>query len=589
MKKTKTLQGGRKSKGGADSNSPYSSVNSSVSSNGSNGSRNGYSAENIAPSSEIRTIERIKSITLPDTSVSSTTKKAGTETLTNSAEKTTPTKLHKRSDNEHQIYTSPESEISPSSRTLYNEQQELRERVDQYLKDAFENRLASMMNLRMQMEELANAHKQEEDLYVQTIRDILKRNTFENEKRREIEINLKDKISDMENRLRSEFFEKQKTFEEFQTFKEKGTSIIYRLRDSLKKITEKYKEEKQKNMILKKQLKECEDAWEEESVKREKYERILADKQSIGEALLQEKYQRLKEQNSTLRDEIAYLKSTQGNVKLTEQHSQSVMKETERVLESKLREFQRLLEEEESLIEDLKKKVSMKNQENSELRKELERLKFERGLNMDINDVSAVEIPKEYLDVYTEIKGLLDPEDHVNLQTDANPKDKIKSQNRFIKLLLAKLKSEENDRIKSSEQNVKIIMEQEKTISFLDKKLRELENIIIDQREEAQREHEKAQRIMRGQGIMEEEVDEHNKLKELEKKLDDITQDLNSSIQSIQSTELEIRPTIAETTTEKEIILDQVNEQDLPTENNAQPKDDPNELIAEGQEVDDNN
>ncbi|KAF0973439.1 hypothetical protein FDP41_008143 [Naegleria fowleri] len=578
MKKPKNIQGGIKSKGVAESNSPYSSVNSSLSSNGSNGSKTGTDMFQSSTSSEIRTIERNRRTHPHD---SSSSKKFGAETSMNTSDKITPTKKNKSSEKEPESYISPEYDTSPSSRTLYNEQQELRERVDQYLKDAFENRLASMMNLRMQMEELANAHKQEEDLYVQTIRDILKRNTFENEKRREIEISLKDKIAEMENRLRSEFFEKQKAFEEFQNFKEKGTSIIYRLRDSLKKITEKYKEEKQKNLTLKKQLKECEEAWEEESLKREKYERILADKQSIGEAVLQEKYQRLKEQNSVLRDEIAFLKSVHGG-KLLKQSSQNDIKETERVLESKLREFQRLLEEEESLIEELKKKVSIKTQENSELRKELERLKFERGLNMDINDSSSVEIPKEYLDVYTEIKGLLDPEDHVNLQTDANPKDKIKSQNRFIRLLLAKLKSEENERIKSNEQNVKIIMEQEKTISFLDKKLRELENIIIDQREEAQREHDKAQRIMQGQGSVEEEVDE-NKLKELEKKLDDITQDLNSSIQSIQSTELEIKP-LADTTSQKEDEL--IQEQDQLTENNAiQSNEKSNELIAESQEV----
>ncbi|EFC37242.1 predicted protein [Naegleria gruberi] len=437
---------------------------------------------------------------------------------------------------------------------LYNEQKDLRERVDQYLKEAFENRLASMMNLRVQMEELASAHKQEEDNYVHTIREILRRSTFENERRREVESSLKGKLNEVEGKLKTEFIEKQKTYEEFQNFKEKGTSIIYRLRDSLKKITEKYKEEKQKNSSLKKQLKECEDAWEDEVKKRERFESIINEKQSSNDIIWQEKFARMKEKNVQLLDEIQELEEKlhlqqEKAISASNNGESEDWKKKEKVFETKIKEFQRLLEEEESLIEDLKRKLSIKQQENSELSKELERVKLERGMSKEILDTTSVEIPKEYLDVYTEIKGLLDPEDNKNLQMDANPQDKIKAQNRFIRLLLTKLKSEEHNRVKTHKENISIVLEQEKTISFLEKKIRELENIVIEQKEQAQKESLRISKLVKGEQIDEEADD--GKLRELEQKLDIITQEMNNSIRSIQ-----------EAREEKMILEEEIEEED---------------------------
>lgn len=115
MKKPKNIQGGIKSKGVAESNSPYSSVNSSLSSNGSNGSKTGTDMFQSSTSSEIRTIERNRRTHPHD---SSSSKKFGAETSMNTSDKITPTKKNKSSEKEPESYISPEYDTSPSSRTV---------------------------------------------------------------------------------------------------------------------------------------------------------------------------------------------------------------------------------------------------------------------------------------------------------------------------------------------------------------------------------------------------------------------------------------------------------------------------------------
>lgn len=51
--------------------------------------------------------------------------------------------------------------------------------MDDFLKNSFEDRLTSMMQLRMKMETLTTQQKKEEALYVKTIKDILRRNAVE--------------------------------------------------------------------------------------------------------------------------------------------------------------------------------------------------------------------------------------------------------------------------------------------------------------------------------------------------------------------------------------------------------------------------
>src|SRR3989338_7432687 len=78
--------------------------------------------------------------------------------------------------------------------------------------------------------------------------------------------------------------------------------------------------------------------------------------------------------------------------------------QTEKVVEEKFVEFQRLVEEEETVIEKLKAKLSRYEAEKEKLKSKLSAK--EVAYSEDCND-----IPTEYLELYTEIKNLLDPED----------------------------------------------------------------------------------------------------------------------------------------------------------------------------------
>lgn len=382
----------------------------------------------------------------------------------------------------------------------------MKERVDQYLKEAFENRLASMMSLRAQMEDLTNAQKQEETQYVNTIKEILKRSTFENEKRKDVENQLKERLSEMESKLREEYNSRQKTFDEFQSFKEKGTSIIYRLRDSLKKITEKYKYEKQKTSAIKKQLRECEEAWEEESKKYEQLENALRENQDSEGKHWQDMYVQVKKQNSELIDELALLKSQVGNVS------------SEKSTDSRLKEYKGLVESQSSIIKELQKSLSSLKQENIDLTKQNEALK--EKVQHEPSDF-------ELLDAYSkEMTGLLDPEDTKRLQTESSPQEKIQAQNRIIKLLLSKLKNTER------ENRHTLSLEQERAFNFLVKKMKELEDIIELQKREAECERDRINALLKGE-IDGDNFDEKT-FRDLEMKLDVITKDLNNSIQSNQ-------------------------------------------------------
>lgn len=89
-------------------------------------------------------------------------------------------------------------------------QSEINDRVDLFLKELFETRLSSMMQLRVKMEEIANAQRQEEQQYVQAIKDVLHRNIMERDIQKEREDTLSQQLSDLEKKCRTEYQEKLK-------------------------------------------------------------------------------------------------------------------------------------------------------------------------------------------------------------------------------------------------------------------------------------------------------------------------------------------------------------------------------------------
>ncbi|KAL9641673.1 hypothetical protein ABK040_016904 [Willaertia magna] len=463
-----------------------------------------------------------------------------------------------------ELYFSPspsiELEVSPNSQKFLSEQKDLKERVDEYLKEAFENRLASMMQLRLQMEELTKAQKQEEGLYVQTIKEILKRSNHEQEKRKETEHYLSIKLREMEGKLRQEYEEKSKTVNEFQSFKEKGTSIIMKLRDSLKKLTEKYKTEKHKASQLKKHNVQLEEELVQERRRSEKFKQLYTEVMEEGGDVLNSSQPKVKGYTASnsltgsyKNTKIVYEEERQQNSSSDNEDEEddelSILKEelklekqakrkTERAVEKKLKEYQQIIEEEDVIIEDLKSKLSFKSKEAAELRKEIDRLKFDRGLALEVknDNPTSINIPNEYLEMFTEIRGLLDPEDNKYLLADnsIDPNDKINAQNRLISLLLAKLKAEENDRIQSNENNQSVIQKKEEIINYLERKIKELEMIINEMKDQSIKERLRLESLIQGVVIDEDEIDENDeRFKEMEKKLNDIANSMNNQSSEI--------------------------------------------------------
>jgi hypothetical protein len=327
----------------------------------------------------------------------------------------------------------------------------------------------------------------------------------ERERKKNTETNLLQRIEDLEKKLIIEGKERMKAQKSFAVFKDEGCSVIFRLRDSLKNITEKYD-------IASRRLTELEERLEEEIVKNEElgqmYDEAMEalNKTSVGDILGIESYtesiipkyslekarrdmknkEELSNNNNILEEssnwdvqEITKLK--QKGKKEKELHMKNEQKTEEKSLQ-----FQSPVEEEKNVIESLKEKFKKTEIENQQLKMRSQSILTGKE---EINTEETTDIHEDYSDIYTELKNLLDPEDNKNLQTSGdqkiNPYDRIKAQNRLIKLLFEKLKKEEQERIKIEEHSVRIASEGEKTILFLEKKIQELEEIVIQQKEEA--------------------------------------------------------------------------------------------------------
>jgi len=111
------------------------------------------------------------------------------------------------------------------------------------------------MQLRVKMEELANAQRQEEQQYVRAIKDVLERNILERDIEKERQSQLTLQLEELEKRCRTEYQEKMKTLAMLTSFKESGNTIMMKLKDAMEAVTQKYKQEKQKTAQLQEKLK----------------------------------------------------------------------------------------------------------------------------------------------------------------------------------------------------------------------------------------------------------------------------------------------------------------------------------------------
>ncbi len=411
------------------------------------------------------------------------------------------------------------------SNTSYLDMETINENnnYEEYLRQLFENRITSLMQIRARTQEVVEFQKQEEIIFIEVLKELLKHNTVTRN-----DSGSRSKIEELEQKLKHEYQEKKNAQKMFATFREEGGTIINRLRQSLTQVTKKYKSERQMVANLNSKLYEYEEIVQQE---REKNEKLSEMYDQVLEALrTSEEYNRgnsngqdqseLEAKNSQLRKQLQRakreLKSLKGNVsgatsgrsendseedthwdsmeinrlKGKVRSEKNLRMQTEKVVEEKFVEFQRLVEEEETVIEKLKAKLSKSESEN-------EKLKSKLSAKQVAYSEDGNHIPTEYLELYTEIKNLLDPEDGrlLNDNENADPHEKLNAQQRLIKLLLAKLKAEEQERLKTEEQSAEMVAKEEKTIIFLEKKLRALESMVSKQKTDTTTERKNLKRV----------------------------------------------------------------------------------------------
>lgn len=85
---------------------------------------------------------------------------------------------------------------------------------------------------------------------------------------------------------------------------------------------------------------------------------------------------------------------------------------------------------------------------------------------------------------------LQDPEDLKTIDSSSksdsvktDPDEIIKAHRKLIKLLLIRVKQEENSRLKTEEQTSRLVAEQEQTIEYLEQKIKELEELLSQTKE----------------------------------------------------------------------------------------------------------
>lgn len=362
---------------------------------------------------------------------------------------------------------------------------ELNSRIEQFLTDMFDNRLSSMMHLRIKMEEIANAHKQEESQYVDTIKDILKQSIAERDKQTERESTLMHKLSEFETKYRSEVQEKMKAKQLFTSFKEEGSTIMQRMKHSLASLTDKCRREKATNQILSSRIAQLESELAKKyipiPISDNNHMQLLENDLKIAkkEILLYKEAQAEPSANDT--DIVAQLK---GRLRMERENMQRV----EQALENKCNDYRHLIEEEELVIQSLEARVKTLEQEN-------DRLKSMHQIPSD--DDSAI---SEYMELYSEMKNFMDPEESTMHSfasaTNSNPRAKMQAQNKLIKMLLARLKSEEKLRKVAEEKANEAPLITHEKLGILVEKCKELEHLADQQRQEALRDKERIKKLL---------------------------------------------------------------------------------------------
>eukprot|EP00818_Percolomonas_sp_WS_P005051 CAMPEP_0117438786 /NCGR_PEP_ID=MMETSP0759-20121206/2234_1 /TAXON_ID=63605 /ORGANISM="Percolomonas cosmopolitus, Strain WS" /LENGTH=703 /DNA_ID=CAMNT_0005230491 /DNA_START=4 /DNA_END=2115 /DNA_ORIENTATION=+ len=396
--------------------------------------------------------------------------------------------------------------------------------VDSQMRSLFEERLGSMMRLRVDMKDICEKQKREESSFVDTVKSMIKQMVEQKQNHNQIleEYHKRLEVSQME--LEQEREEKLKAQEMFENFKSEGTNIIQRFRSSLGQITQQYKQERVQNQALNAKLQMLTKQLKHEKQQSEKFAELY---QGALDSLQNRKYstattprtprrqstprgdedsgtfdpdndedvrnddpQFLRARNRALETKVFALKRSlskargnsalEGVESLHKQVAQLQLEKEQHALEmdNQLNEYKSLLDDQETIIRQLRAKIRSCEKENSRLSREARK----KPVASFRSSIQSEAHPTEFLELYNSLKKMIDPEESKFLDSDptkdepvTEPQQKVEAQRKLIKLLLSKLKSEENQRLHTEEQTQEMITEQNTTIVFLEKKIKDFE------------------------------------------------------------------------------------------------------------------
>lgn len=317
-------------------------------------------------------------------------------------------------------------------------------------------------------------------------------------------------ISDLKERLEQAESVGMERKARYDTLKRETKSQIAELENQLKRLRKNYETELEQNQNLRNEISSLKLSLSNNSMGQEirKMKAIYEDKLSQAAEVIQmlnvkieegefennepkvlrRALARARKEIKDLRDKIASAPQIDVSNPEHESFKQKFEKEkelrekTEEFLEKKVGEYQEVLNDEKELIKSLQRKLMRAKENNKELTEQVMLARSSQG----------EDIPTELVDLYNDLRGLMDPEEEASLRTDdsVNLTDKVNAQQTLIKMLLARVKSEERQRLKTEEQTATMISEQEKTILFLERKVKDLESLLKVQKEETEQERE---------------------------------------------------------------------------------------------------
>lgn len=347
-----------------------------------------------------------------------------------------------------------------------------------------------MMALRVKMEEITSQQKMEEEKYVQTVKDVLKQRGESMER----ETTYLQRLEEMESKMREQLEEKIKTEQLLSSFKNEGNSIILKLRASFDQLNERYAKEKEISASLRDKNAEL-----QQIIKKLQQENIL-----------------IKQEQQNFQNKCKNQSETIQNLKEELDNEKKSREKAENQYDQRINQYKDLINEEAQIIEQLRVELSKRDSEPK------------KGYNMHINQ----DIPEREDDIinldeeklYSDVREFLDPEEEKELEFhSSSPGTKTKVQHRLIKILLARLKFEENERLKTEEQSAAMVAEEERTIQFLEKKIKELEVVVQKSRDEATLEREKLKQLISDTNESNEGFSTPDRITMIEKQLDQLT------------------------------------------------------------------